>query len=81
MILQRILSGGQHMKSVFVNGVTLHYEEMGAGRPVVLVHGNGEDHHIFDMEIAQLVKAGYHVYAPDSRGHGGYVSVYPCDEA
>ena len=27
------------MKSVFVNGVTMHYEEMGAGRPVVLVHG------------------------------------------
>lgn len=58
------------MKSVFVNGVTLHYEETGAGRPVMLVHGNGEDHHIFDMGIAQLVKAGYHVYAPDSRGHG-----------
>ena len=58
------------MKSVFVNGVILHYEVMGEGRPVVLVHGNGEDHHIFDIEIAQLVKAGYQVYAPDSRGHG-----------
>ena len=58
------------MKSVFVNGVNLHYEVMGEGRPVVLVHGNGEDHHIFDIEIAQLVKAGYQVYAPDSRGHG-----------
>ena len=58
------------MKSVFVNGVTMHYEEMGSGRPVVLVHGNGEDHHIFDIGIAQLVKAGYQVYAPDSRGHG-----------
>ena len=58
------------MKSVFVNGIILHYEVMGEGRPVVLVHGNGEDHHIFDIEIAQLVKAGYQVYAPDSRGHG-----------
>jgi len=58
------------MKSVFVNGVILHYEVMGEGRPVVLVHGNGEDHHIFDIGIAQLVKAGYQVYAPDSRGHG-----------
>ena len=58
------------MKSVFVNGVILHYEVTGEGRPVVLVHGNGEDHHIFDIEIAQLVKAGYQVYAPDSRGHG-----------
>ena len=58
------------MKSVFVNGVTLHYETAGEGRPVVLVHGNGEDHHIFDIAIDQLVKAGYKVYAPDSRGHG-----------
>ena len=58
------------MKSVFVNDVILHYEVTGEGRPVVLVHGNGEDHHIFDIEIAQLVKAGYQVYAPDSRGHG-----------
>ena len=60
----------EKMKSVFVNGVTIHYEVAGEGRPVVLVHGNGEDHHIFDVEIAQLVKAGYKVYAPDSRGHG-----------
>ena len=58
------------MKSVDVNGVTLHYETAGEGRPVVLVHGNGEDHHLFDIEIGQLVKAGYRVYAPDSRGHG-----------
>ena len=58
------------MKSVSVNGITLHYEVVGEGRPVVLVHGNGEDHHIFDVGIDQLVKAGYKVYAPDSRGHG-----------
>ena len=35
-----------------------------------MVHGNGEDHHLFDTEIRQLVDAGYKVYAPDSRGHG-----------
>ena len=62
--------GGEYMKSVIVNGVTLHYEVVGEGRPVVLVHGNGEDHHIFDVGIDQLVKAGDKVYAPDSRGHG-----------
>ena len=53
-----------------VNGVTLHYTVAGEGRPVVLIHGNGEDHHVFDVEIDQLVAAGYRVYAPDSRGHG-----------
>ena len=53
-----------------VNGVRLHYSVTGNGRPVVLVHGNGEDHHLFDVEIRQLSEAGYRVYAPDSRGHG-----------
>lgn len=55
---------------ISVNGVTLHYAVAGEGRPVVLVHGNGEDHHLFDVEINQLTAAGYRVYAPDSRGHG-----------
>ena len=53
-----------------VNGVRLHYAQVGEGYPVVLVHGNGEDHHLFDVEIRQLAEAGYCVYAPDSRGHG-----------
>ena len=55
---------------VDVNGVRLHYARAGKGKPIVLVHGNAEDHHLFDTEIDQLVKAGYEVYAPDSRGHG-----------
>ena len=55
---------------VEVNGIRLHYAVAGHGRPVVLVHGNGEDHHLFDTEIHQLVEAGFQVYAPDSRGHG-----------
>ncbi len=53
-----------------VNGVRLHYAVAGQGKPVVLVHGNGEDHDLFDVEIGQLSEAGYKVYAPDSRGHG-----------
>ncbi len=60
----------EKMRSIRVNGVCLHYAEAGEGKPVVLVHGNGEDHHLFDTEIAQLIAAGYKVYAPDSRGHG-----------
>ena len=57
-------------KTIDVNGVRLHYAEAGEGRPVVLLHGNGEDHNLFETEIGQLVAAGYCVYAPDSRGHG-----------
>ena len=53
-----------------VNGITLRYAVTGEGAPVVLVHGNGEDHSLFDTEVRQLAEAGYRVYAPDSRGHG-----------
>ena len=62
--------GSGEIRKLTVNGVTLHYEVAGEGKPVVLVHGNGEDHHLFDVEIEQLAAAGYKVYAPDSRGHG-----------
>ncbi len=57
-------------KKIAVNGVTLHYADVGSGKPVVLVHGNGESHDLFDTEIGQLAAAGYRVLAPDSRGHG-----------
>ena len=53
-----------------VNGKPLHYAEAGAGHPVVLLHGNGEDHHLFDLLMDQLARAGYRVIAPDSPGHG-----------
>ncbi len=58
------------LKKVTVNNITLYYAVAGDGKPIVMVHGNGEDHHLFDTEIRQLVDAGYKVYAPDSRGHG-----------
>jgi len=56
--------------TVKVNGVELHYAAVGSGEPVILIHGNGEDHGIFTPEAEQLAAAGYRVYAPDSRGHG-----------
>ena len=56
--------------TVDVNGVTLHYAKVGEGRPIILIHGNAEDHNLFETEIGQLTEAGYQVYAPDSRGHG-----------
>lgn len=52
-----------------VNGVRLHFDCAGQGLPVVLLHGNGEDHTIFDQLMAQL-SPQYRVYAIDSRGHG-----------
>ena len=56
--------------SVADGAISLHYIVAGEGKPVVLIHGNGESHQLFRTEIPQLVAAGYQVYAPDSRGHG-----------
>ena len=52
-----------------LNGIDLYYEETGRGRPLLLVHGNGEDHTIFDEAVAVLSK-DLTCYAVDSRGHG-----------
>ena len=35
-----------------VNGVKLYYRVSGHGPAVILVHGNGEDHSIFDETAA-----------------------------
>lgn len=52
-----------------VNGISLYVEQTGSGPPLLLLHGNGEDHHIFDPLAAKL-SAHFTVYAPDSRNHG-----------
>ena len=47
----------------------INYEHTGEGSPLILLHGNGEDHHIFDELIAALGDR-YDIYALDSRGQG-----------
>jgi len=51
------------------NGIELFYVKSGQGNPIILLHGNGEDHVIFDVLTEQLSQH-YTVYAIDSRGHG-----------
>ena len=52
-----------------LNGQILYYEKEGEGSPVILMHGNGESHEIFDVLIPALSK-NHTVYAVDTRGHG-----------
>lgn len=52
-----------------VNGIDLFYEQTGQGKPIILLHGNGENHDIFDVLVKQLSNQ-YTVYAIDSRDHG-----------
>ncbi|OCG07557.1 hypothetical protein A9G13_04805 [Gilliamella sp. wkB178] len=54
---------------IYVNGVNLHYQKTGVGEPLILLHGNGEDHQIFSPLISKL-QSNYTIYAVDSRNHG-----------
>ena len=47
----------------------INYEHTGEGAPLILLHGNGEDHHIFDELVAAIFDR-YEIYALDTRGHG-----------
>ena len=51
------------------SGANLYYEKCGEGKPLILLHGNGESHDIFDKAIPLLAEQ-FTVYAKDSRGHG-----------
>ena len=52
-----------------LNSQVICYEKTGEGTPVILIHGNKEDHHIFD-ELVEVMSREHTVYAMDSRGHG-----------
>ncbi|MDO4193944.1 MAG: alpha/beta hydrolase [Erysipelotrichaceae bacterium] len=49
--------------------VTIAYTVKGSGRPLILLHGNSEDHTIF-KETADVLANYFTVYTPDSRCHG-----------
>lgn len=49
--------------------VNINYEVYGKGKPLILLHGNQEDLHIFDCLIKSL-QDSYQIYALDSRNHG-----------
>lgn len=52
-----------------VNNIKLYYEKAGNGYPIILLHGNGENHHIFDTTV-NILKEYFTVYTIDTRGHG-----------
>jgi len=59
---------GSHMV-LKIKDIELYYEQYGMGRPLILLHGNGEHHTIFQEAIAILAHH-FTIYALDSRGHG-----------
>jgi pimeloyl-ACP methyl ester carboxylesterase len=59
-------------------GVSIHYEEVGRGVPVLLSHGYSATSRMWDDQVAAL-KGRYRVITWDMRGHGQ--SDYPSDQA
>ena len=49
--------------------ISLHFVEKGRGKPLILLHGNGEDGSYFEHQI-DCFSADYRVIALDTRGHG-----------
>ena len=53
-----------------LNSQVIYYEHLGEGdKTLLLLHGNGEDHTIFD-ELCNSLEKDFDIYAIDSRGQG-----------
>ena len=50
--------------------IELHYEDVGSGRPVVLIHGWPLSGRSWENQVPALVQAGYRVISYDRRGFG-----------
>jgi pimeloyl-ACP methyl ester carboxylesterase len=54
---------------VEANGLRMHYEDEGAGEPLVLLHGGTDTSHAW-RAVVPLLSTRYRIVRPDSRGHG-----------
>ncbi|WP_426450354.1 alpha/beta fold hydrolase [Paenibacillus sp. S-38] len=52
------------------NSIELHYEDVGTGKPVVLIHGWPLSGRSWEKQVPALVGAGYRVITYDRRGFG-----------
>ena len=50
--------------------IDLCYEDLGAGQPVVLIHGFPLNGHSWEKQVLVLLNAGYRVITYDRRGFG-----------
>jgi pimeloyl-ACP methyl ester carboxylesterase len=57
------------MEKIQVNNVTLAYERVGKGKPLMLIHGFPLDHTSWN-EVASLLENDFDVILPDLRGFG-----------
>lgn len=60
----------------FVNGTRIHFEQAGAGHPLILLHGLGLSLHMWDDQFASFANH-YHVVRYDLRGFGQSLPAAP----
>jgi non-heme chloroperoxidase len=69
-------SSEMQTREVQINGLTLHYIELGQGSPVVLVHGTLEDYRTWDGQLEEFSKR-YRLISYSRRYH--YPNEWPKD--
>ncbi|MGY4386223.1 non-heme chloroperoxidase [Pedobacter sp. UYP24] len=52
------------------NSVNIYFEDIGRGKPVVLIHGWPVSHEMWEYQVNALVEAGYRCISYDRRGFG-----------
>jgi 3-oxoadipate enol-lactonase len=62
-------SASATQRRVRTGSLNMNIVEAGRGRPVLLIHGLGWDHSLWNPSVEQLAPR-YHVIAADTRGHG-----------
>ncbi len=58
------------MASADNDGVEIHYEVIGDGPPVILLHGFPDSGRLWRHQVPALAEAGFRVIVPDMRGYG-----------
>jgi len=57
------------MANALVNGIRIHYEVVGEGKPLVLAHGHGATLDVWQPQVDALATR-YRIIVYDTRGHG-----------
>jgi alpha-beta hydrolase superfamily lysophospholipase len=60
------------------SNIDLYYEDHGAGKPVVLIHGYPLSGTSWEKQLGVLLAAGHRVITYDRRGFGSLLICYLC---
>lgn len=60
----------EHRHDIDVDGLSMHYVDLGAGDPIVMIHGIGDSTYSWHRNAKALVDAGFRVILVDQPGFG-----------